>query len=145
MAVRGAEAVVATVQEESHGFPGTILLILILGHVHKLTDATIQEQPVDEGAGRGSIDQGGFAAKRSQQGKASGLTGLRLRGADIEVRGGAKDAGTPGISHPQSEGGELVLIADEVFADQRCDGIELLSGVEVGILRVHGGESPISL
>jgi hypothetical protein len=108
-----------------------MIFLFILDPVGKLTDATVEEQPVNQSAGRGGVDKSWFAAERIQQVKADGLAGLRLRGADIEVRGGAKHVGTLGIGDPQSECGELVIIADEVFADERSDGIKFLGRAEV--------------
>jgi hypothetical protein len=95
-----------------------------------LGDGASIEQPVFERIRSGGGDKAGFAAEHIQQSEADGFSRLRLRRADGEIGDIKKTGEAPGMRNPQSKGSELMLIAEEVLAEERGDSVKSLGRVD---------------
>src|SRR5215469_1355440 len=78
-------------------------------------------QLAEESLRRATIDSLRFGAKEFEKIQQERLAGLGFRGADIEIGGAGKGVEAPGLGDPKGKDGELLIVADEVLAQERDD------------------------
>ena len=120
LALGKAEGVMAIIEEER-------ALELVAVHQIGLSEVELQERASgDAGEERRLI------GKFVEHHEADGFAGLGFGRTDVEINGGTKGFEAVGIGSPESEDGELVLVAEQVSADAGGDGIEELGGSRLG-------------
>lgn len=83
--------------------------------------------------------EGGFGIQEvAQQIQAERFAGLGLRRMDPEIGSGGEEVMTLGAGAPEGEERELVLVADQMAADERCYIVQGLHTGDDGDLAVLG-------